>query len=237
MFLCSLLLGPACGSEHEKEKRTASATAVSTPTPTPQAPPDGRTIRFRAADGKRLRGTLTPGPAPKSPAVVLVHQVDGGPEDWDEFIPYLHETGYGTLAYRSRGHMLLDETLLSRDIAGAVQALRRQPEIDPKRLGVIGASIGATATCWFAGTPGARAVRAFVALSPPNFGTAPKPYRPENLLLLADDDEVSMAKAIADAATTDVMVETTAEYGHGISLLGHEAVRAVVLDQLRARLR
>jgi hypothetical protein len=93
------------------------------------------------------------------------------------------------------------------------------------------------ATSWFAGTSGARGVRAFVALSPPGFETAPKRYRPDGLLLVADAEEVSMAKEIADAAATDVRVETTAVYGHGTSLLGDTTVRATVLGWLQERLR
>jgi dipeptidyl aminopeptidase/acylaminoacyl peptidase len=168
---------------------------------------------------------------------VLVHQVDGGPDEWDDFIPYLHQAGYATLAYSSRGHFELDETLLARDIAGAVRALSRRPEVDPSRLGVIGASIGATATSWFAGTSGARGARAFVALSPASFDTAPKHYRPHGLLLLADAEEVPTAREIADAAATDVRVEKTAVYGHGASLLGDAKVRATVLAWLEERLR
>jgi dienelactone hydrolase len=168
---------------------------------------------------------------------VLVHQVDGGPEQWDDLIPYLHEAGYATFAYRSRGKGLLDEALLARDVAGAVRALKRQPEVDPDRLAVIGASIGATATSWFAGTPSARGVRAFVALSPPSFREPPRRYRPRELLLLADEAEVAQAQAIADAAAAGVTVETTEEYGHGITLIAHEAVRAEVLRWLGDRMR
>jgi dienelactone hydrolase len=226
------LLGAGCGSDRA-EPRTAAPTV----TRTPQPPPHGITLRFRAIDGKKLRGTLIPGPAAESPAVVLVHQVDGGPEQWDDLIPYLHEAGYATFAYGSRGHGLLDEALLARDVAGAVRALRRQPAVDPDRLAVIGASIGATAASWFAGTPAARGVRAVVALSPPPFRAPPRRYRPRELLLLADEAEVAQARAIADAAVTGVTVETTAEYGHGITLIAHAAVRAAVLRWLGDRMK
>jgi dienelactone hydrolase len=109
--------------------------------------------------------------------------------------------------------------------------------VDPKRLGVIGASIGATATSWFAGTSDARRVRAFVALSPTIFQHRPERYAPKNLLLLADADESPLAKEIAEAARTDPAVETTAVYGHGVSLLDDGKVRATVLRWLNDRMR
>lgn len=185
LFLCMLTqsaclagtvgLVAGCRDDADQSVTTKSATSMDSPpsdaTTTPRSP-TSRALRFRATDGKRLRGTLTAGRGRHAPAVVLVHQLDGGPDQWNGFIPYLYEAGYATLAYRSRSVGTLHEDLLARDIAGAVRALKRRPEIDPRRLAVVGASIGATATAWYAGTPAARRVSAFVALSPTAFTRA-----------------------------------------------------------------
>jgi dienelactone hydrolase len=183
-----------------------------------------------------LRGTLTAGRRRHSPAVVLVHQLDGGPEQWNGFTPYLYRAGYATFAYRSRSVGTLNEDLLARDIGGAVLALKRRSEIDPRRLAVVGASIGASATAWFAGTPAARRVSAFVALSPAGFHARPQRYQPHDLLLMADYAEIQGARSIARLADNGVTVKTTAAPGHGVALLSDADVRKEVLEWLARRL-
>ena len=52
-------------------------------------------LRFRAGDGRRLRGRLTPATQPRiAPAVVLVHGLYGEPAQWDEFVGHLHRAGF-----------------------------------------------------------------------------------------------------------------------------------------------
>ncbi len=87
--------------------------------PAPPAAPAGRTVRFAATDGVRLRGTLVPGPESPAPGVILVHEANAGPEQWTPFVAQLHAAGYATLTYRSRERQRLDETANARDIAGA----------------------------------------------------------------------------------------------------------------------
>ena len=128
--------------------------------------PPSEPLRFRAADGEPLEGTFTPGPGRRAAAVVLSHEVRGGPDQFDPLIPVLHGAGYATLAYMSRSEGGgLDETLLARDIAGAVRALRRRSDVRRDRLGLIGASIGGSAAAWAIATKDLPGVRAAVGLS------------------------------------------------------------------------
>ncbi len=54
----------------------ASTEALANPDPGARPAP----LRFRSSDGKRLRGILTPaGGKGRTPAVVLVHQLNGSP--------------------------------------------------------------------------------------------------------------------------------------------------------------
>jgi pimeloyl-ACP methyl ester carboxylesterase len=210
LFLCVVTQGACfmvtvgfiagCRDNPDRSATTNSAPSMDSPASTTPPSPTGRALRFRATDGKQLRGTLTAGRRRHSPAVVLVHQLDGGPDQWNGFIPYLYKAGYKTFAYRSRSVGTLQEALLARDIGGAVRALKGRSEIDPDRLAVVGASIGATATAWFAGTPAGRRVSAFVALSPTGFHARPRKYQPHDLLLMADYAEIRGARSIGRLA-------------------------------------
>jgi acetyl esterase/lipase len=237
-----------CGGS-SNDGTTAAPGPAATQTTTTQAqvvpatPPKGRTIRFRATDGKRLHGTLTPGKGGRAPAVVLVHQYQGGPAQWTPMVPYLHEAGYAVLNYASRSAGELDETILARDARGAVAALRRQRDVDPDHIAILGASIGASTAAWVAGRPPDQHLRAAIGLSPAestsfiNAG-AKGTFRPHDLLLIADHGELVGANDIRqDAWGEGVTVKESRETGHGVALIPDPTVRAAVIAWLDARMR
>jgi acetyl esterase/lipase len=169
--------------------------------------------------------------------VTLVHEANGGPEQWKPFVAYLHAAGYATLTYRSRRRQRLDEIANARDVAGAVAAMRERRGVDPQRIGVVGASIGATAVSYLSFLPAGRAVDAAVGLSPATFLDEPPAGRtPRDLLLVADSTERGAAELIAGSAST-IEVRTAPVLGHGVALLADRRVREQVLDWLGDRLR
>ena len=229
--------GDDAGRADAPARTTEAAPAPAPADPAPPAPPEGRRIRFAASDGVRLTGTLVPGPDAPAPAVVLVHEANGGPEQWTPFVAHLHEAGYATLAYRSRRRQRLDETANARDVAGAVAAMREQRGVDPRRIGLVGASIGATAVSYLGFLPAGRAVDAAVGLSPTTFLDEPPTGRtPRDLLLIADTSERGAADLIAEAAPA-IEVRAAPILGHGVALLDDRRVREQVLDWLAERLR
>lgn len=201
-----------------------------------------RTIHFRAADGVMLEGTYTPAPRPRAPAVVLVHEYRGGPAQWEPLLPDLQRAGYATLNYASRSAQEIDETILARDVAGAVAALRRRREIDPRRVGLVGASIGGSAVAWTLGVQRSLPVRAGVGLSAvegPAFidAGARGRLRPHDLLLIADRKEFSQATNIRDDAHgRGVTTWMAPASGHGVTLLSSAEVKHKLLAWLRRRL-
>ena len=229
-----------CGDETDRASAPARTTAAPAPPPAdpaPPAPPDGRTVRFAASDGVRLRGTLVPGPGSPAPGVILVHEANAGPEQWEEFVARLHAAGYATLTYRSRRRQRLDETANARDVAGALAAMRDQRGVDPRRIGLVGASIGATAVSYLSFLPAGRAVDAGVGLSPATFLDEPPSRRtPRDLLLIADTTERGAADLIAEGAPA-IEVRTAPILGHGVALLADRRVREQVLAWLAERLR
>jgi hypothetical protein len=231
-----LCLVAGCGGDDPASGGPPAARAATTPTPAPA--PAGTPVRFRATDGVRLRGTLVPGRGRHAPAVVLVHQSDGSPAQFSDFVPYLHAAGLASFAYTSRtGPGRLDETLNARDVAGAVRALRARAGINPRRIGVVGASIGASSAAYLAFTPSGRSLPAIVGLSPADFyDSPPKGRHPHDVLLIADRAERGSADFIADGSP-GITVRTSPVNAHGVALLPNAEVRGWVLDWLDRRLK
>jgi dienelactone hydrolase len=118
-------------------------------------------VIFTTSDGYKITGTLTK-PDKKSVAgVVLLHMYTHKKEDWKPLIPYLTELGITTLAIDMRGHgesniapngkditdkvINRDKVLFNQmrmDAEGAVKYLIQKAGIDPKHIGLIGASVG-----------------------------------------------------------------------------------------------
>lgn len=230
-----------CGNEGASGRSDAGTSQTPTASdsrlaPTPAPARSGRVIRFRATDGVPLRGSLVPGSGTRSPAVMLVHESNGGPGQFDGFVPYLHERGYAALTYRSRSLPgRLDEVENAQDIAGAVRALRRRADIDPERIAVLGASIGATSAAYFAFSSAGRRTRGVVGLSPGAFLDDAPAGRPRDVLLLADEAELPAAKFIA-AESPGIEARLAPIDGHGVALLEDGRVRADVLEWLTERL-
>ncbi len=240
LLAAGALLG--CGEESPEPRaqpaqaRTEAA-AAPTEAPAPPAAPAGRPVALRATDGLRLRGTLTPASGAPAPAVVLVHESNGGPEQFADFVPHLHAAGYAVLTYTSReGSGRVDETRSVRDVLGAIRALRRREAIDPERIAVVGASIGASTAVRLAFTRVGDGLPAIVGLSPSSsLDDDPEGREPQDVLLIADESERISADFRAEGHP-GITVRTSPDYGHGVALLADARVRGWVLDWLEARL-
>jgi pimeloyl-ACP methyl ester carboxylesterase len=83
----------------------------------------------------------------KAPAALLLHQRFGSSFEWQEFAVPLAEAGYNVLAVDMRGHGLtggdVDWKLAETDTSALVGWLREQETVDPDRVALVGASIGA----------------------------------------------------------------------------------------------
>jgi dienelactone hydrolase len=210
----------------------ATAAAAATPTPVP-----GRKVRFRATDGRRVEAKFTPA-GRHAPAVVLLHQIDGGVDQFDAFVPALHAAGFATLAYRSRPD--ISETDRLPDLAGALRWMRAQRGVDRSRIGLVGASIGASTAAVAIADTQRRSLRAAVALSPPDSPDVfalqdAGRYRPHDVLFVSDAHEASAVEnAMPGAVRSKAVVAPDA--GHGVQLLPLPAVRRQVIGWLRDRL-
>jgi pimeloyl-ACP methyl ester carboxylesterase len=122
---------------------------------------DKESVTLTTSDGVGISGYFVKGTAAKGPAVVLLHMLNRNKEDWDPIVEkyLLPQTGFSFLAIDLRGHggstKQGDRTLaledfgaqdfnnMTRDVEAAVKWLKTRAEVDPDKIGIIGASIGA----------------------------------------------------------------------------------------------
>ena len=111
-------------------------------------PPPPQAVAIKMADGLEIKGDFyTPINTEKAPAALLLHQYGGSSYDCKDFAALLVEKGYNVLAVDLRGQGLTqgkaDWKLAQTDTVALMGWLHDQPTIDPKRVAVMGASVGA----------------------------------------------------------------------------------------------
>ena len=111
--------------------------------------PGARDVTFRASDGVALRGWYVPGT--NGAAIIIMHGSHGTRESELPYVRMVADAGYGVLAVDARGHGESGgETNAlgwygDRDVAGAVNFLRRQSHVHPSDIAGLGLSMGAEA--------------------------------------------------------------------------------------------
>lgn len=114
-------------------------------------PPDGlaQEVTFPSAeDATPLRGWFLPAPT-RAPAIILCHGVWTGRRECLPLALQFRQAGYNVLAFDFRAHGASGGQFISvghhemKDVLGAVQFLRVQPEVDAASIGVLGFSMGA----------------------------------------------------------------------------------------------
>lgn len=117
------------------------------------ASPEGlpwRPVRVPAANEKSLFGWFIPA-APGSPALVVMHGWGGNAEMMLPLAAPLHAAGYSLLLLDARCHGQSDGDSFAslprfaEDIEAGLVWLAVQGEVDPRRLGIVGHSVGAGA--------------------------------------------------------------------------------------------
>jgi len=214
----------------------APPAATATPAQSPHPSPRARSARFRAADGAAVTGRYTAA-GRRAPAVVLLHEIRGGPDQWAPLVPYLHAAGFATLAYQSRPSAMERERM--PDALAALRWLRGRPDVDPERVALVGASIGASTAVLAMATGARRTARAAVALSPPDSADIwslqdDDRYRPHDVLLVSDERESASAESMLDGAVRSQAVRSAGP-GHGVALLAEPGVRDALLAWLDER--
>lgn len=213
-----LLVLPAC---HQAEKIREQAIA------------DSQAVMFESIDGVPLAGRLF-GPDTATAGVVLAHMQPADQSSWFDVADQLGALGYRTLTFDFRGYCPggdagcsegeKDTTAIWQDVAGAVGFLRTE---GIRRIGLVGASMGGTASLVFA-SQGGSAIDAVVTLSAPDAidGLTAGPEVLQGIdaakLFIAgnvDGNAAATAQAFYDESVQPKRVEILTTADHGTDLL------------------
>jgi dienelactone hydrolase len=225
-------------------KQTGPANTAGNTSSTPDAASSEQKVTINSPDGLKLIGTIYRSDKPNSPAVLLLHQWQSDRHSYDEFAKRIQAKGFAVLSIDGRGFgestkaadgmtVPAERTdaavkAMLGDVGAAYDFLSRQANVDPSRVGIVGASYGSSlALIYAADNP---KVKAVALLSPGlnyfgNMQTEPavKKYGDRPLLLIAANDD----KESADSVTKLKIAGANDRYeakiydkgGHGTALL------------------
>ena len=224
----------------------ATILALLTLVPAPRAIAGSQKITIRTDDGLSLAATWYE-PATRAPAVILVHMLHKSRRDWDAVAERLAAEGIGALALDLRGHgessgtapegEPADYSVLLRDVTAARHYLSSRGDVQPSRMGIAGASIGANlAVLEAAADP---AIASIALLSPSidyrglRIDAAMKKYAARPALLIASDEDAYALRSVkelqkAGTGTRQALILNHA--GHGTVMFGRDSdlVQALV---------
>lgn len=195
-------------------------------------------VTIRTDDGVSLAATWYE-PQTRSPAVILVHMLHKSRRDWESVASQLASQGIGALAVDLRGHgestgtspegEAADYSVFIRDVSAARRYVASRSDVQPARIGIAGASIGANLAVLEASND--TTIASLALLSPTSdyrglrIDAALKKYGGRPALMIASDDDayaMRSAKELqkAGGGTRELLIVNHA--GHGTVMLGHD---------------
>lgn len=208
------------------------------------AAPSDRRVSFAAADGVQLVASWYEPPNRPAPAVILVHMFDRSRRDWEILAARLASSGIGALAIDLRGHgdspraprpsSPAELSALAADIAAARRYLATRGDVHPGRIGIAGASLGASLAVLAA----AETSSAGVALLSPSLdyrgvrieAAARKVASPMLLVASAEDGYASRTvRDLRKAGGGPREIVTLQDAGHGTMMLDRDPALAWTL--------
>jgi dienelactone hydrolase len=193
---------------------------------TPAAAAD-QLVSLNNAAGEPIRGYLArPKGVGPFPAVVLLHSCLGLPSNRQAIEGALTSAGFVALfvdEFSTRGlreTCSVDFPKLTSDAFGALAALSRLPDVDSKRVAVVGFSQGADGALMIAASPthsSGLSFRAAAAFYPPCANQAGAKLAIPTLILVGGADEVTPAtdcRRLAEGQPGDVTLKILPGAGH-----------------------
>jgi non-lysosomal glucosylceramidase len=204
--------------------------------------PAGATpVGLTTADGVALAGLYYAPPQPAAPGVLLLHQRGGRQENWASFAQLLQKNGYAVMTVDFRGHGQSKGVVnwfgTDQDVIAAFDYLLKQPEVDPQRLAIIGASIGTQEGLTFAAAHPDQ-VRGVAMLSTFRSGAIERALQtfPGSILLMATEGDraaMQITRQFAKIVPTAQVFILKNSDRHGTQMLGSELrVEAILLEWL-----
>ena len=207
----------------------------------PALPAGAAAVQLAAPDGVALAAHYYAPAQPAAPAVLLLHMRDGRKENWTSFAQLLQRNGYAVLALDFRGHGqskgVANWGRTDYDVSAAFDFLAAQPEVDPGRMTLIGASIGTQEGLTFAAEHPDQ-VRGVALLSTFRSGEIEQALLtyPGPVLLLASEGDAAATKVSRELARRVPRAELFImedSSRHGTQMLASELnVEPILLDWL-----
>jgi dienelactone hydrolase len=218
----------------------ANSNIAKTPTPADTTP---REVTLDSAGGAKIAGTFYPAARASSPALLMLHQWMSDRHSYDDLAKRMQAKGFAVLTIDGRGFgesvktadgqaiapSKSDDSVagMKADVGVAFEFISKQDNVDPARVGIIGASYGSSlALIWSADDP---KVKSAALLSPGlnYFGNMPtepavRKYGNRALLLVAAEDDKESAGAVkklkeaGNSSTHEVKVYKQGGHGTGL---------------------
>ena len=203
-------------------------------------PYNSQDVTFPASDGVKISATWYTPETIKPPfkSVILIHEYSGDMHDWDSFIPQFTNRSYAVLAIDMRGFGQSQSVPrtgeyydnLIKDVEGAVTYLQSRSDVDPNRIGVVGAQLGGTVA--YASSVYVKGVKAVVAISPSSdvgsrlIGENVTDFHPSHIMFQYLDTERTNVQPLIDKAVDPYVrlyrPESPAVRASGIALLNRD---------------
>lgn len=241
LLIVAAALLSACSSPQPAANANRPAPA---PTSEPAPPPDPETpehVNFTTDDGVLVEADLYLPEKTPAPALLALHQWNSDRTAWRDFARAMRGAGFVVLAIDARGFGgskkssegdLQPDRNTQADVDAAVDYLKAQPPVDALRIGIVGASYGASnALVYAADHP--ETVRSTALLSigidyvpSIDVSAAAKRYGDRPLLYVAARDDAESAadtEKLAAAKGPRHRLKIFDTGGHGTALLAPSA--------------
>ena len=259
LLIATCIMVAACGGTVSNTNSNTVANAVQKIV---EPVPAAQNVTINSPDGVVLVGTFLAASKPNSPALMLLHQWQSDRHSYNDFAKEMQVAGFNILSIDGRGFgestKKTDGTVVAAgrsdadvkamlgDIGAAFDFLAKQTNVDPKRIGIVGASYGSSlALIYAADNP---KVAAVALLSPGlnyfgNMPTEPAIIRLNDRPVFqtaAEDDSESFNSVTKLSELTNepnrAVTVTVKGSEHGTALLKVNAVREPLEKFLKERL-
>jgi dienelactone hydrolase len=246
LLTITLLILSGCGGDASNQATNKSAENRGAPTNAAPVSPavSAQTVSIDSPDGVKLAGTYFDSGQPNSPGLLLLHQWQSDRHSFDEFAKRMQGRGFAVLSVDGRGFGESVKAADGRtiepdrssaavkamldDVHAAIEFLAKQKNVDPARIGIVGASYGSSLALIYAA--GNQKIAAAALLSPGlnyfgNMQTMPaiKKYGNRPLFMAAADDDKESADAVAqlfvEGDNAAYSAKVYGKGGHGTDML------------------
>jgi alpha-beta hydrolase superfamily lysophospholipase len=191
-------------------------------------------VSFRTDDGITLAGTWHEPSSRPAAAVILVHMLQKSRRDWEQFASGIAGEGIGALTFDLRGHGESpggpqDYAAMIQDVRAARRFVAARADVTPSRIGIAGASIGASLAALEAADDST--VVSLALLSPTldyrglRLEPAIRKYGARPMLLIASDDDGYAVRSMRELQKAGGGVRETvllSRAGHGTTMLAND---------------